>query len=255
MPRLKHSDWPKRLWIVRHGESAGNVARDLAERERTPMIDIQTRDADTPLSDLGERQAHALGAWFAALPDDQRPTVLWTSPFVRSMQTCAAVALALAADADAVRADERLREKEFGVLDRYTVAGIRASFPELADQRARVGKFYFRPPGGESWCDVILRLRSVVEELRRDHVGDHVLIVGHQVIVNCFRYLLECMDEAQILEIDRAADVANCGLTEYALDGADADARFHLVRYNFLAPMLAQGAPVTVAPDAPAGPK
>ena len=75
--------------------------------------------------------------------------------------------------------------------------GIEAKFPELAAQRALVGKFYFRPPGGESWCDVILRLRSVLEMLRRDHVGERVLIVAHQVIVNCFRYLLECLDEAR----------------------------------------------------------
>ena len=255
MPRLKHTDWPDRLWIVRHGESAGNVARDLAESAGHPLIDIETRDADTPLSALGEQQAEALGHWFAQLPVDQRPCVLWSSPFVRAFQTCRAVATALHTDDEDVRVDERLREKEFGILDRFTVAGIAAKFPELAEQRARVGKFYFRPPGGESWCDVILRLRSVVEELRRDHVGDRVLIVGHQVIVNCFRYLLECMDERQILDADRARDVPNCGITEYAIDRTAPDARFRLVRENITAPLREAGAEVTVAPDAPAGPK
>jgi broad specificity phosphatase PhoE len=255
MPRLKHTDWPDRLWIVRHGQSAGNVARDAAEEAGHELIDIADRDADVPLSQLGEQQAAALAAWFASQPPTQRPTVLWTSPFVRSQQTCRAVAAALGTDPDDLRVDERLREKEFGILDRFTVAGIRSRFPELAEQRARVGKFYFRPPGGESWCDVILRLRSVVEELRRDHVGDRVLIVAHQVIVNCFRYLLECLDEAEILAMDRLADVANCGVTEYALDRADPDARLTLARHNFVAPMVERGAPVTVAPDQPAGPK
>jgi broad specificity phosphatase PhoE len=255
VPRLLHTDWPDRLWIVRHGQSAGNVARDAAEAGGHGIIDVQTRDADTPWSECGERQAEALGGWFAQLPEGERPVVLWTSPFVRSVQTCRAVAAALGTPEADLRADERLREKEFGILDRFTVAGIRATFPELADQRARVGKFYFRPPGGESWCDVILRLRSVVEELRRDHVGDRVLLVAHQVIVNCFRYLLECMDEAEILAADRAGDVANCGITEYAIDRSDPDARFRLVRYNATAPIRAAGAPVTVAPDTPAGPK
>ena len=46
---------------------------------------------------------------------------------------------------------------------------------------------------------MILRVRSIVEVLRRDHVEDRVLIVAHQIIVNCFRYLLECMDETKIL--------------------------------------------------------
>lgn len=255
MARLRHSDWPDRLWIVRHGQSAGNVARDEAELAQVHLIDLTTRDADTPLSELGEHQSRALAKWFAALPEAQRPNLLMTSPFVRSQQTVQAVADALGIDRADIAVDERLREKEFGILDRYTVAGIKAKFPELAEQRALVGKFYFRPPGGESWCDVLLRLRSVTEVLRRDHVGDRVLIVAHQVIVNCFRYLLECMDERRILDIDRQGDVPNCSITEYALDRDQADARFQLQVANFALPLEDAGAPVTAAPDTPAGPK
>ena len=255
MARLRHSDWPDRLWIVRHGQSAGNVARDAAELAQTHLIDLTTRDADTPLSELGQQQSHALAKWFAELPAGQRPNVLMTSPFVRSQQTVQAVADALGIEHAEIAVDERLREKEFGILDRYTVAGIKAKFPDLAEQRALVGKFYFRPPGGESWCDVLLRLRSVTEVLRRDHVGDRVLIVAHQVIVNCFRYLLECMDEQQILDTDRQGDVPNCSVTEYALDRSDPDARFELQVANFALPLEEAGAPVTVEPDTPAGPK
>lgn len=255
MHRLHHADWPSRLWIVRHGQSAGNVARDAAELAGAELIDINTRDADTPLSDDGHAQSRALATWFAGLPAHEQPNVLMTSPFVRSQQTCLAVATALGQDGDDLQVDERLREKEFGILDRYTRFGIQSKFPELAAQRVLVGKFYFRPPGGESWCDVILRLRSMVEVLRRDHVGDRVLIVAHQVIVNCLRYLLECMDEAQILAIDKQADVPNCSVTEYALrDGPDG-LRFALMRANFVAPVLQASAPVTTAPDKPAGPK
>ena len=255
MPRLLHTDWPDRLWIVRHGQSAGNVARDRAEEGGLELIDLTTRDADTPLSELGHEQSRALADWFASMGQDERPCVLMSSPFERSRQTCAAVARALGIDPSDVHLDERLREKEFGVLDRYTRHGIMAKFPELAEQRKLVGKFYFRPPGGESWCDVILRLRSVVEVLRRDHVGERVLIVAHQVIVNCFRYLLECMDEAEILNIDRAADVPNCAVTEYGIDRRADDPRFGLRRSNFVVPLLDAGAPVTAAPDRPAGPK
>ena len=255
MARLRHTDWPDRLWIVRHGQSAGNVARDAAELAQTHLIDLTTRDADTPLSELGQQQSHALAKWFAEMPAAQRPNVLMTSPFVRSQQTVQAVADAIGIEHAEIAVDERLREKEFGILDRYTVAGIKATFPDLAAQRALVGKFYFRPPGGESWCDVLLRLRSVNEVLRRDHVGDRVLIVAHQVIVNCFRYLLECMDERQILDIDRQGDVPNCSVTEYALDRSDPAARFELQVANFALPLEEAGAPVTVEPDTPAGPK
>jgi broad specificity phosphatase PhoE len=255
MTRYSNTDWPERLWLVRHGQSAGNVARDAAEAGGLTLIDIQVRDADTPLSDLGKRQSRALADWFADHDKQVRPDVLLTSPFRRSHQTLEAIAAALAVGKADIQADERLREKEFGILDRYTKHGIAEHFAELAEQRARVGKFYFRPPGGESWCDVILRLRSVVEELRRDYAGRRVLIVSHQVVVNCFRYLLEKMDEQTILDIDRRGDVPNCGVTEYGFSDTSEGRRFALTRTNFVVPLLEAGTPVTKAPDRPTGPK
>ena len=61
--------------------------------------------------------------------------------------------------------DERLREKEFGILDRLTRSGIEELHPDQAEFRQLLGKFYHRPPGGESWCDVILRLRSALDTI------------------------------------------------------------------------------------------
>ena len=130
MPKLRHTDWPDRLWIVRHGQSAGNVARDLAERDGLPLIELATRDADVPLSPLGEQQAAALAHWFEGMPPSERPNIFLTSPFVRAQQTCMAVARGVAFDADDVQVDERF-EKEFGILDRYTRHGIIEKFPEL----------------------------------------------------------------------------------------------------------------------------
>jgi probable phosphoglycerate mutase len=192
--------WPKRLWIVRHGESAGNVARDRAHLEGLDRIDIQQRDVDVPLSDLGFAQSASLGRWFAALPADQRPDVVISSPYLRACGTATAVSDAGGlVSGTATRIDERLREREFGILDRLTSAGIRRLYPEQAELRKSVGKFYHRPPGGESWCDVILRLRSVLNSLSLHFASRRVLIIGHQVVVLCLRYLLEDLTEAQIL--------------------------------------------------------
>ena len=247
--------WPRTLWIVRHGQSAGNVARDAAEAAGHPVIDIAERDIDTPLSALGRQQARALGHWFGELPFGTRPEVILCSPYVRARETAHLLLAAAGIPEDSLRLrfDERLREKEFGILDRLTVHGIRQKYPELSDQRSHVGKFYFRPPGGESWCDVILRLRSLLEMMTREHCKQRVLVVGHQVIVNCMRYLIECMDEAQILAIDKRADVPNCGVTSYQYDARSDALQPELV--NFVAPLRQAGAPVTVAPDEPAAPK
>jgi len=250
--------WPEQLWIVRHGQSAGNVARDAAEAAGLPLIDIATRDVETPLSPLGEQQAAALGHWFGLMPSAAKPTIALSSPYVRAMATARAILDVGGLDGASVSliADERLREKEFGILDRLTKFGILDKYPDLSAQREHVGKFYFRPPGGESWCDVILRLRNVVDTITREYRGEKVLIVGHQVIVNCFRYLLERLDEETILTIDRAGDVPNCSVTSYKFDPARGKSgKLVLDLVNFVAPLLEAGAPITVEPDVPAAPK
>jgi broad specificity phosphatase PhoE len=249
--------WPQHLWLVRHGQSAGNVARDAAEAGKQFLIDIAGRDVDVPLSALGQRQAAAMSEWFQALAPSARPTVVLFSPYVRARTTAQAVLDCLdRSQLLAIAADERLREKEFGILDRLTPLGIGDKYPELAEQRAHVGKFYFRPPGGESWCDVILRLRSVIDTITREYRGERVLIVAHQVIVNCFRYLLERLDEDAILAIDRAGDVPNCGITEYRYDPViGKHGKLVLAQANFVAPLEQSGTPVTHQPDLPAAPK
>lgn len=95
---------------------------------------------------------------------------------------------------------------------------------------------------------MILRLRGVVGDLQRNHAGARVMIVGHQVIVNCMRYLLEGLDEQAILDIDRQGDVPNCGVTEYTAGNG----KLALVRANFISPELAEEA-TTASPDQPAG--
>ena len=249
--------WPQDIWLVRHGQSAGNVARDAAEAAAGLLIDIAERDVDVPLSPLGLEQSRALGGWFASLPLASRPNVVLHSPYVRAAETARIIIEQIGAQGMlAVQVDERVREKEFGILDRLTVLGINNKYPELYEQRQHVGKFYFRPPGGESWCDVILRLRSVLDTFTREYCGERVLIVGHQVTVNCFRYLFERLDEARILAFDRAGDVPNCSVTSYAFDPTQGKhGKLQLMLTNFVAPLEAAGTTVTVQKDVPAAPK
>jgi len=245
--------WPSKLWIVRHGQSAGNVAREAADAAGLAMIDIADRDVDVPLSPLGQRQADALGRWFAGLPEEERPEVAISSPYVRARQTARAICEAggLVGSKRGPIIDERLREREFGIFDRLTTAGIQRKYPDLAEHRALLGKFYHRAPGGESWADVILRLRSAMDTVSLHHADRRVLIVCHQVVVLCLRYILEEMDEAQILGIDKQGEVLNCGVCEYDFQPDDAMlCAPKLVRYNFAAPLIEERAPITSEPDA-----
>lgn len=217
------------------------------------MIELAVRDVDVPLSELGEQQSEALGRWFASLPHDETPNIILTSPYLRARHTAEILAKSagLSKDKYTVVVDERLREKEFGILDRLTKVGIEAYHPDQAEFRRLLGKFYHRPPGGESWCDVILRLRSATEMISREYCGERVLLVCHSVVVLCMRYLLEHMTEDQILKIDRENEVANCSVTSYEHDpdvGPKGTLRLRL--FNFVAPLEEAGAPVTSKPDA-----
>ncbi|MFL6776264.1 MAG: phosphoglycerate mutase family protein, partial [Sphingomicrobium sp.] len=118
-------NWPQRLWLVRHGQSQGNVARDAADEAGAHEIDIDMRDVDVPLSALGLKQAEAAGRWFAALPNEERPELILSSPYVRAKQTAEIICRqgALAGGPARTLTDERLREREFGIFDRLTTLG------------------------------------------------------------------------------------------------------------------------------------
>jgi broad specificity phosphatase PhoE len=252
----RNSRWPSRLWVVRHGQSAGNVARDAAHAEGMLRIDLDLRDVDVPLSELGERQAQALGHWFADGQGHDRPEVIISSTYLRARDTARLFREAGGADPDeAICVDERLREKEFGILDGLTTAGILANEPQQAEFRRLLGKFYHRPPGGESWCDVIFRLRSLLDTVSLHYHGRRVMIVAHQVVVLCLRYVIENLTEQEILAIDAEGDVANCSVTEYAFDASmGKEGGLKLVRYNVTAPVAQDpAAQVTTAPDAVIG--
>jgi len=243
--------WPERLWVVRHGQSAGNVARDAADEAALDRIVLSGRDVDVPLSDLGRRQAHALGERFSR--EKHRPDVVLCSPYLRAIETARMFKQAGGCDPDEpICMDERLREKEFGILDGLTTRGVASVFPDQAEFRRILGKFYHRPPGGESWCDVIFRLRALMDTISLHYAGQNVMIFAHQVVVLCLRYVIENLDEEQILAIDREGDVANCAVTEYRFDPtAGKRGNLALVRYNVTTPVEENAVPVTAAPDPP----
>src|SRR5690349_10312095 len=116
--------------MARHGESVGNIAWRAAAQEGREEIEFGTRDPDVPLSDAGRRQAKALGRRLAAMPAGERPTAVYSAPFVRAAET-ARIALA-EIDGPPVRHDERLRDREKGALHALTWRGVQARFPEEA---------------------------------------------------------------------------------------------------------------------------
>lgn len=241
---------PAALWLLRHGQSQGNVIRDAARGKGVDVLDIADRDMDVPLSELGQRQADAFGTWLSREPEENRPDVVLASPYVRAVDTAARVLVAAGLDLK-VHQDERLRERELGILDLLTHDGVKARFPNEHGRRQRLGKFYHRPPGGESWVDVALRLRSLRDSIGREHGGRRVLLVTHEVVIVLMRYLMEDLDEKQALALG-GGRIANCSLTTY-ITQADGSPRLDLEGWT--APIEEANEPVTEEPDAPVAPR
>jgi broad specificity phosphatase PhoE len=235
---------PSSIWLVRHGESMGNVADSAAHRSGAGRLDLDVRDPDVPLSDTGRGQAEALGRHLAELPDDERPTAVLSSPFARALTTAE---LAVEKIGLPVRTDERLRERDFGAFDGMTGAGIRDQYPDEAKRRDLLGKFYYRPPGGESWADVALRVRTLLftEGVRYD--GERLMVVAHQAVIMVFRYVLEGLTEQELLEIDENEQVANASATRY---DATPDGRWQLTTFNDVEHLVDEAEDVTKEPDA-----
>lgn len=240
---------PRELWLLRHGQSLGNVARDAAAESQAEMLDIADRDMDVPLSDLGAEQAVAFGQWLGR--QEHPPEVVLASPYVRAVQTAELVVEAAGLGLT-VHRDERLRERELGILDLLTRHGVQARYPDEARRRERLGKFYHRPPGGESWVDVALRIRSLRDSLGREHLDKRVLMVCHEVVIVIWRYLVEDLDEPQALALSRDHPLANCSLTRYV---TGEDERLALDLDGWTAPLEVEAVPVTEEHDAHVKPR
>ena len=208
----------KKIWLIRHGQSMGNVARHEAEKYSALKIESPHREPDVELSAIGVVQSKKLGKWFAKQP--VKPNIIYSSPYVRAQETTQILfeKAKFSHNEVILKKDERLREREFGVFDCLTKEGAILKFPELCELRERWGKFYFRPPSGESWTDVIFRLRSFIETDLVKLNGENVVIITHEVVIRCFRYILEDFTESEILAIDAASDVENGAITSYQFD-------------------------------------
>jgi broad specificity phosphatase PhoE len=239
-----------RIVLVRHGESVANVAAAQADAAGEHVINAGFRDADVPLSPTGEEQASALGRWIA----DNRALVegatLFSSPYLRAHQTV----LHALAEADlsvAVTVDDRLRDRELGILDLLTSAGVAARYPGEEERRRWLGKFYYRPPGGESWVDVALRVRSFLRDSAAPAVpgahdadsADGVLFIAtHDAVVMLFLYVCLGMSELDLLDFASGNTVLNASITTLVRAPGES---WRLEQFAHAGHLVAEGATVT----------
>jgi len=209
------------LIVVRHGQSLSNELLIAAnEAGASEVSGLPARDAEVPLSARGQREAAAVGRWAVSL--DAPPDLVVASPYLRAQHTAQAAvdALTAAGRPPEFRLDDRLRDREIGILTLLPEAALRAAFPEEVARREATGFLYYRPPGGEAHTDMAVRLRSFLADLARVASGRRVLLVAHDSVVVMLRYVIEGLVEADVAAIAAAGGIKNASVTRWEWQGS-----------------------------------
>lgn len=206
--------WPNRLVLVRHGQSIYNEERELVNRGvlKTYATNVKdVRNADLSLSNKGKKQAEKTARFLKK--NYAHFDLIFASPFKRAYDTARIIARRFP-DAKFI-IQERIREKEFGIIDGFTADEVKTLFPYEYKRKQKEKKYYYRPAGGESYPDLNLRIWSFLTTLVREHSKTNVLVVSHSAVMLSFRKLLEKINEKNLMRIDKKDDLKNCGIISY----------------------------------------
>lgn len=186
---LSNVKLPRRIILIRHGESLGNA--DETAYERIP-------DWKVPLTERGIAQARDAGAKIKELIGD-KPLSIYCSPYLRTKQTLAEIMYSIDNNyLISAREEPRLTEQQFGNFQT-------SDMKDSKNDRNRFGRFYYRFPNGESGLEVYNRLSSFISTLFRDWQKDNlkqqddynVLLVTHGLLCRLFlmRWFLYTVEE------------------------------------------------------------
>lgn len=167
---------PKRIILVRHGQSEGNVDRDIY---------LEKPDYSVHLTELGRRQAHDAGKALKTLIGDVERVKFYTSPFWRARETTAELKKWFnQSQLQSVYEDPRLREQEWGHKSG------RAFQMEHERQRDEYGHFYWRFPEGESCADVFDRvsdfLNTLFRDFQKEDFPENAILINHGMTMRLF---------------------------------------------------------------------
>ncbi|WP_158814003.1 histidine phosphatase family protein [Methylocapsa sp. S129] len=169
--------YPHRLIFVRHGQTAYNAENRLQGQR------------DVPLNGKGREQAGAVGRflrdhWGAELVRLDTVGAFWASPLGRTRQTMELARVAMGLPPQPYRVDARLEELSFGDWEGLNWDEVEARDPEGIKAR-QASKWGFAPPHGESYADLVERVKPWLAE--RD--GD-AFVVAHGGVARAFMAIL-----------------------------------------------------------------
>lgn len=181
---------PKRIILVRHGESEGNA--DRYNYETIP-------DYALNLTSTGESQAVNAGKEIADIVG-AGSVFAYISPYYRTRQTMAGIQTVIDANVTTVIEDPRIRELDWGHLRHPD------DNEEIIRERNEYGTFYYRIKDGQSGADVYDRVSTFLETMYRDFTKEdypeNSLIVTHGITLRIFlmRWLHWSVEEFENLK-------------------------------------------------------
>lgn len=165
---------PKRIILVRHGESEGNA--DLQVYQSIPDYALE-------LTELGKAQARDAGKQIAEIVGTTKIKV-YVSPWKRTRLTYNLIAETISDRIVSWTEDPLIREQEWGHF--FSVEELM----RINEERNRYGQFYYRVPSGESGADVYIRMclfwDSLNRAFTRPEFPDNALIVTHGMALRVF---------------------------------------------------------------------
>ena len=188
---------PKRIILIRHGESHANVDKYLFG---------QVPDYTIELTALGRKQAEEAGRQLKELVGDES-MYFYVSPFWRARSTFEGVASAFPRTQFKYGEEPRLREQEWGYLR------CQEDFDKICRERREYGTFYYRIPGGEVGTDVYDRINDLLGSLYRDFAEDdfpeNCVLVTHGLTIRLF---IMRFFHLTVEEFERMTAPKNCDL-------------------------------------------
>lgn len=183
---------PKRIILIRHGQSEGNIDKAIYRNKPDYAVELTSE---------GRKQAFLAGQELSKICDG-KPAMFYVSPFWRTRQTFQEISKSVLVYK--YYEDPRLREQEWGT-------GLQK---ETIDERERLasGHFYYRFKDGESCADVYDRVSDFLNTLFRDFekedFPENVIIVNHGMTLRTFlmRWLHWTVEEFEILRNPKNAE-------------------------------------------------
>lgn len=209
---------PVNLFLIRHGESVGNLAKRQSEGGDHTLIESLkgTHTSMWPLTEKGLQQATVTGSFLKSYLNLKCIHIdrMYVSSYNRAMQTARALAL----DDANWKIEARIAERNWGDLDRMSEDERQLKFKKELEMR-QVEPYFWSPPGGENFNVLLTRVRDFIDTLDRSNY-ENVVIVCHGEVIKCFRIVLQGMTPMEYARMEFSTNqrdrVHNCQIDHYS---------------------------------------